>query len=429
LIKIEDIEQQFIEVIVEYYDDAEKNKLLRYPTADSIDSIVKNGLKIPVPEFLTYWLFHRKRPGKKNWSNYQEISQHINMVLNYLQDFTEFNGKSISKPPDVGSQINTITEYIGESIGLSLINKIHNITNADWDKIPQSYGRSAFPTFDYQIASDGKNFIQIETKGSSVDDNQSITASIQNHKTNIAEKKSEISMRETDNNYSYPASIRYGTIAAVDSRKDSTLKCWILDPDSQDRREEPRHFRLISRMHFLRDWISFLGPRSQLATALSNRVKDLETIKNPFELDGKPLLKSNNEPFDIRPFEYGHRHTSWFANKSRVTDGPAGGIILQLSKDNLFFLGIYEELLFLAANQDFEKILDYKHKYPGSVFKTVECIITKDRFHEFDLPDTHLNPEDNKSGRRYFDLTGQLHYAPEGIVFGLLPRYKEENRD
>ena len=420
LLKIEDIKQGFVEVVVEYYDQNEKNNLQKYSSANAIESTLASRLKIPIPEFLTYYLFHRKRPSLTNLANYQQLSQNIYRSLNDLEDFIEFNGTSIIKPLNAGTQIEHITEHIGESIGLSLINRIHTLTEADWDKIPESHGRNAVRTFDYQIAaSDGRNIIQLEAKGSSVDDNRNKTAPIYTHKENIVSKKKDII--EKGKKYPYPASIRYGTITAVDSRKNGAVKCWLLDPDSQEISKGPKRFRLLSRMHFLYDWISFLGPQSQLATALSNRITDLETIQNPFELDGKPLLNSNNEPFYFRPFDYSRRHASWFTNKSKVTDGPAGGIIFQLSKNTLFFLGIFENLLSLAADQDFEKILEYKHKYPGSILKNVECVINKNRFHEFDIPGTLLNKENNKLRRIHFELKGQLHYSQEGIVFGLLP--------
>ena len=42
-------------------------------------------------------------------------------------------------------------------------------------------------------------------------------------------------------------------------------------------------------MGFLRDIISFVAPRSQLAAALSTRLADLMAVSDPFQLDGVPL--------------------------------------------------------------------------------------------------------------------------------------------
>ena len=117
-------------------------------------------------------------------------------------------------------------------------------------------------------------------------------------------------------------------------------------------------------MKFLYDWISFigaLGPHLQLH--LATRIADLEALKNPFELDGIPLLGGSGKPFD---------YNSFMASKSRVIDGPAGGVVVQISDKALFFLGIREKLLEIASNQSFEEIIHYKAKV-GTIWKKLNA--------------------------------------------------------
>ena len=155
-----ELPQPVVKVAVAFYDDAEKQKLLKYPTHAAMESLVKSGLEIPTEEFLTYYLFHKKRPGKEGWRKYGDVGRKIGHALAELSEWVDFNGKSVSTPSDLAGQDRAITERIGESIGLSVVSHIHGLTAADWDRIP--IGR--YSSFDYQIASDGKYIIQMEAK-------------------------------------------------------------------------------------------------------------------------------------------------------------------------------------------------------------------------------------------------------------------------
>jgi hypothetical protein len=57
-----------VRVDIAFFDEEEERKLRAYPTAAKILEIVTNGIAVPPAEFLTYYLFYRKRPGKKDRS-------------------------------------------------------------------------------------------------------------------------------------------------------------------------------------------------------------------------------------------------------------------------------------------------------------------------------------------------------------------------
>ena len=413
--------QEHVEVAVDYYDEEHKRLLSRYPTADSIRAIVRNGIKIPTAEFLTYYLFHRKRPGLPGFRGYEEVSWHIDRALSDLSEFVCFNRGSISIPEGVGEQVPHITEYIGESIGLSVVNRIHGLTEADWSKINPLRGVADSPRFDYQVASDGINVIQVENKGSSVAINTEKSPPIYAQKARIAAKKEAIQKVERESRYPFPASVRYGTIAAVDARRGSVVKCWLLDPPSNESGLNARKLRLMNRMRFLWDWIGFLAPRSQLASALASRIAALERLSDPFELDGVPLRKGSGHPFAITPFDPSSgRHSWWLDNKSRIADGPAGGVVLPMRGEAILFLGIQEALPVLAAEQHYGAVLEYRFK-TTTIRKKVECVISESRLNEFRLPSSVVTSAEKYGGYMRFALSGEIQHSPEGVVFGVLP--------
>ncbi|TWT06140.1 hypothetical protein [Reyranella sp. CPCC 100927] len=405
-----------IKVDVSYYSEAERQKLLRFPTAAAIEQVVAQPLEIPTAEFLTYYLFHRKKLGIEAYANYAAIARRANTALSSLTDCIEFDETSIRTPIQVKAQLNEICEHVGEAVGLSVVSRIHTLTDADWLPIPQQYGARAKPTLDFQIAADEGLFVQVETKGSTVADNSARSSAVQQHSRNITVKK------EKAGKDAYATSVRYGTIAVLDRRAKSLAKCWLLDPEPEVIPTDPRHFRLLARMRFLRDWISFISPQSQLASALATRVNDLGYLSDPFQLSGVPLLRGSGEPFSFPSID-SVGHTTFFLRKSRVTDGPAGGVVAQAYGDDLYFFGIQERLLVLAAEQSFDDVLGFRLE-PDTLEKTVQCVFTPSRFNRLQLPSTVRALAREENGLVVLELRGHINYSRSGLVFGVLPLEK-----
>lgn len=410
-----------IKVIVDFYNDAEKAKLLAYPTASIMQALVAKPLEIPKAEFLTYYLFHHIKLGKEGYRDYNSVAQKVHLWLGAIGECIDYEDGSVRTPRGATQQLTEVSEHVGEAIGLSVMNRIHGLTEADWAPIPEQRGRNAKPSFDFQIASDGKRFVQLETKGSSVADNRVLSDAVKAQNRKIDEKKAKLAALAKVGKDPNPAGLRYGTIAVLDARKDGIVRCLLTDPPPLQSDEDPVRFRLLNRMRCLRDWISFLSPRSALAAALATRVTDLEALNDPFELDGVPLVHGRSEPFDIMPFGSGNRrHSTFMASKSRVTDGPAGGVVIQLSDRALFFFGIMEKLLVMATSQNFGELTQYKAEV-GTVRKTVECTVSSGRFISLDLPPSIANLATKSGGYYHFQLNGNLNYSSEGMVFGILP--------
>jgi hypothetical protein len=412
------IPQETIRVDVAFYGDADREALLQYPTADTLAKLVAQPLEVPTADFLSYYLFHRKRLGTPGYRDFRSIGRKLGVAVSHLDGCIDFNGHSINTAAGVVAQLPEISEHVGEGIGLCVVSQIHDLTEADWSPIKVQRGRGAAPSFDFEMASDGQTLVQVENKGSSVVDNQLLDERVKVQKRLIALKKSklkELGDTEADPN---PAGVRYGTITAIDSRKDGNVRCWLTDPPAELDRD-PRSFRLLQRMRFLRDWIFFISPRSHLAVALSTRFADMEALNDPFELNRVSLRRGNGEPFDFTPYEAFGEHSSFLATKSRIADGPAGGVVVQISERELFLLGIREDLLLLASKQDFDQLLSYQTT-AASIEKTVECVISDSRLAGFRLPPLLLEEARKLAGYVSFRLTGLIHYSAAGLVFGAL---------
>jgi len=411
--------QQSIEVDVRFYNDDQERQLLTYPQADAIRAAVNNGVTVPTANFLTYYLFHRKRLGLPGYGNYSTIARRIDRALNHLHDSITFTGTTIATTSGVEQQLREVSEHVGEAIGLSVISHIHGLICADWQVIPEQPGRHGVSTFDFSLASNESGTIEIETKGTSVENNEYQSATVSNHKSAILAKKLQIRSLQASRNYPTSGNIRYGTIAAVDPCRNHKVRCWLLDPPPHAEHLDPYLRRILIRMRFLRDWISFVSPRSHLAAALAMRVLDLESVDDPGALDGVPLIRPNGEQYDYRPS--GGQPSSFFSAKSRIVNGPVGGIVLQLSQNSLYFVGIQEELIVLSTKQEFTQIGAFRHPHPGSIRKTVRCVFTPARFDRLMLPSEIRDRRRESGGYVSLDVDGDIYYNDSGIVFGSLP--------
>lgn len=424
---IDQVSQSEILVRVGFYDDEEKAKLLQYP-ADAVEAmkkLVAKPVAVPTSEFLTYFLFHRMSRGLSGYESAEQIRLDLTRAAAYIDRCIDFDGSSIRLPSASSRPPTDIIEHAGEAVGLAVASRIHGLTEADWVRLEvkkHPNNKTLLPSFDFQ-ASDANllvqcaPLIQLETKGSAVEDNNKKVSKVSKHKADIHKKKEKLTNLSTNEQDPYPAAVRYGTVTALDAGANNMVQCWLVDPDPEEGDWEPRRFRLMARMGFLTKWISIVSPRSQLASALATRFNDMTKLSNPFELNGIPLLRGNGEPFAYPitgPFS---PHSTFFANKTRVTDGPAGGIAFQVDRDMLTFLGIRQDLVTLATSQSFGDILTYEAS-AATIEKSVEFMIHDSRFRTMQLPRAVAGSA-NRSGAYWrFTLKGATQYNRSGLVFG-----------
>ena len=304
---------------------------------------------------------------------------------------------------------------MGEAIGLCVSSQIHGLHQADWTRIGKTTTRRTLDFWHPWIAGDGRQFIQVETKGSGITDNRHKPSTVSNHKASIRAKKAQATAGE------HQSSVLYGTIAVLDERPDSVAICWLVDPPA-DVPDNADRFKLTARLGYIASLISLISPRSTLAAALQTRVAAINSLTDIGELDGIPLRKGNGSEFSSATFTTTGEHNPWFLGKSVVTDGPVGGQVVPVERTCVLFIGIREELLAYAVTQDFAAIREYT--FPaGTAEKVVGCVVPKGRFKSSFLSASDFSQVNLSDYGSYigFTLRGYLHYTQSGFVVGVLP--------
>jgi hypothetical protein len=242
-----------------------------------------------------------------------------------------------------------------------------------------------------------------------------MSPNVQAQKRKIDQKKERIAEATKEGRYQHPADLRYGVVTALGYQ--GRLRCWLTDPPGEPATDPVRH-RLLARLRFIFDWISFLTPRSQLASSLATRIRAIEVLRDPFELAGQPLYRGNGEPFrlveDVPRFD----RESFFAKFTRVVDGPAVGTIVGHVNQTTFFLGVQRKLFTMAASQDFNEILSYGG-IAGSVTKRLRCVVSRSRALQMGLEPPN-DARDRKLPYLTFPASGTLYYTRGLAVFGAI---------
>lgn len=402
-----------IEIDLKYYNKRHYDLLKHYPSFKAINDLIVNGCKISKSEFLTYYLFYKKRPNLSGYDTYESISRKIMLATLDLEGFVSFDNHSINATKEATPFNNSISEKIGEAIGLSVINKIHGLTAADWGKIPE---QNKYKTLDYELASDKHNIIQVETKGSCNDNNEYKCPSVSQHKKSIEDKKEQnrINVKVAKNGLKNP--IMYGTIASFD-RRSSIARCWILDPDPIQYNRNPLEIKLINRLRYITAWVNYVSPRSSLSLALINRTHIIALSRNPFEFDNTPILNLHHEPFTKYNLGGDIDKESFFTGKSYVINTDYTGVVRSFKNNNLIFVGIAEDLAALAAQQKYENILNF-HLEAQATNVEILCSIP-----EWDYDSLHQNIKNTTTTKAIgnkiqFRLPFYLHRDQSGLAIG-----------
>lgn len=419
-------QQDYIEVEVHYYDNHERVAFKQnYPreVSQKLDRLVSRPLLIKTADFLIFYLFHLLDRNLPGYTSVAEIEGNTQRAWHCIGPFVLFGNGSIRVPIDADVP-NEFVEHLGEAIGLSVASAIHGLTAADWVKIPvkkHPLNRRLLPSFDFAQASDGRHIVQLETKGTRSVDNRYKEPSVSKHATSIKAKKD--ALQDTGDQVDpYPSDVRYGTITAIDDRAAGRVRCWLVDPPPDDPEISARDFKLLSRMAFLVRWISVISPQSQLSAALANRYQALLALRDPYELNNVRLRRGDGEEINFpRMTHNGEDFSSFFANKSKVSGGAAGGIGFKANDGQklktLGFVGIRQELLELAISQDFDEILSYTAN-SAIVDKKVEFTFSRTRYDELRLAAVPSVRALLVNNYHRFELEGPLFYGSSGLVFG-----------
>lgn len=391
-----------LSVHVRPYDKSELNLLKKLPCWTDIEEVIGDSVtgklqEIPTAQFLLYSMF--RDLDCNSVDDLKLCLRDQEQRLNRL--FTEDESHVRTKPGFSATEHTGEANDFGIAFGLTVADLTFGTSEMDWKPIPVKTTKDN----DY-LGSNGKIKIDLEVKGSFVEDLSITPPTISNHKASIKEKKKAKGTAPSD-------TVRLGAIAAIG--KDGTPIVRLVDPPTEQVERSPLDQQLLNRMWFLSRWITLISPRSTLAIALRGRIEALQQLVQIEELNRVVLVTGTGERIDITPYQTGQR-SRFFASKSVVTDGPTGGVICP-SASGVFFLGIMEDLLYLAVDQDFDAIRAFR-RTPGTIFKTVRCRVPKSRKADY----VEFQPRAEHDNEQYFDVeaSGKVYYTAGGLGFGWL---------
>ena len=370
----------------EYYNEEHKRLLERYSCYDAIEKIVTNGFTVPEEEFHCYALF-REQKRYEGWRTYQELKSKIpNRLSNFKEYFSANDGLICSNFGQADDRDSHLTESIGIGGGLSLVSKLYDLTEADWEKIPVSNKKD----LDFEIASNGKEFIEVEVKGAVVK-NINRKSEVSGRAGEIEQKKIEKAKRT---NFK---SSRIGVIVSVSDVCGEMPICRILDPEGDKYDMSPEKYRLLARLSYYYRELRTLG-RFSVLSGLTNKIRDISYSFDYKYLDGLALFGVNNEKVNA-PFS---------AMNSKSTAGDFGfGEVIELTNGQYYFYGMMYDVFDMLIDQKFEIINSYKKK------SQVESVEITARLRN------DVYGEGEKEKYRTVKMRGDLSITPSGKVLGL----------
>ena len=362
---------------VSYYNKAHKELLLKTPKANKIIDLVEKGYFLN-EDFWVYSVF-TEQAEYFEFQTFDDLSSLWIDLYKYTGRFFDLDNETIkAKFPSDKYKGNQLTERIGVAGGLSLISYIHDLTEADWRVIPVTNTKD----LDFEIASDGKNIIEVECKGSFAKDDN-ISSSISKHKSDIEEKKKE-QRKEGNKN------LLYGVITSFSDDENIMAHSRLLDPESYTKYDDPYKLRILSRLRFYLEEIRKFS-RSHFLIALANRIVAIQVSNGDSykNFDKLPLINAREEVFNYP--------ISLENNKSIITSKSENGFgdVLR-HNDEYFIFGFDKQIIDMLIKQDFEELIKYK-KSPKTFPATIDAKIKKkNKFMHITL---HGDLQMNSAGR------------------------------
>lgn len=397
-----------IAIDVKYYDDAERDAFSRWANGTKIDSVVGQQLKVTGAEFLSYFLIHKKARSPARFPNLEAVKKEIQKGDDTLSEWVSYDGRSLHVSADVESLESTFTEHLGEAAGLVVANRIHDLNEADWTKIPETGQK----TQDWKYASDGKDFVELETKGS-FRERVDLVTGLYDHKADIKAKKKKLA--DKHHPHFNEQAIRYGTITSISKDPKSLLTVRLVDPEGEIHTRTPREARILKRLAWASWVIRLIASRTLLSIALQNRlaallqVDDLDRLKDP-------LKGGTGRPMDTE--RYVER---FFIDRTSSAELQSVGALSPYDEEHMLFFGISREWFLPLIGQQFDKISEMDFE-PKSTNTHLDCVVTR-RQMETDFDDLLLDWKHPRDKLVRFERDAVLHRTRAGLVFGLVSKH------
>lgn len=289
-----------------------------------------------------------------------------------------------------------LQKWVGESVSLSVVGSMFGLTSADWNTIPVMQVSG----FDFERILTGitieNSVIQVESKGSFVNDNTIGQPAIRTRVHNIRNKKKNILV--AGSTYSHPAAIRFGVIASIDQTR--TARCLLLDPPGEGLEGELYRLKIASRLEHLSFILWLLAPRAQLPRVLVDRASKWRAVNN--EEPKGSLTYPNGYAFTPANYveSYLARGKVWLKKQDVV------GQLFQTDGKHQIFIGVQGDVVRAAIKQDIPAILQQTFE-PSSMAMEIRSRSVN----------VGVHGRDNAGEEKSYQLT--FHRASSGVVIGV----------
>jgi hypothetical protein len=395
-------------------EDLKKN--LDIDTYTQILETVRKGFDCSWQDFWTYSLTCEKDENN-DLGNFHELRIYFQEIesrheRHFLLEENVLRAKSKSPRQTV------FTEEVGVGGALALISHVYDLTQADWNVIPEPNEKIKFLDFRKKIshlASNSEKIIEVEAKGTFVSkENKG-----KKHKKNIKRHVDSIREKKAEQRPLNPQNIFFGVVTSYSTEPDIPPQCLIIDPPAMfSSAVPPEKLRLLSRLNFYLDYLNSIS-RANYLVALATRISAITALNNYLELDTQSLKNRNGEDFRISK-SYSTALTSFRYENDRNGFGEVKPFNTgQGSNYAFFFFGMDLNIPRKMIAQNFSEINSYRCDFPPFFQITLEARIPVRDLESFRIDYSELDLTAN--GRRaILPLEGNLNCNSSGLIWGQL---------
>ncbi|WP_079324961.1 hypothetical protein [Vibrio sp. L85] len=372
-----------MKVTVNIHDEEHRQLLKKYPKSDTLENLTKGDFYLGA-DFLVYFLFGEQSESRIGFKTFNDLKLKVDSRWGMFNDYIDRESEFLCahQEADESAFPRSISEGVGIGVSLAVISKTHNLTHADWVKIPET---NIVKTLDFQIASDGNQFLQVESKGTFKGVSKS------NMVSSILEKKTA---QRAEKNTSY----LYGVVTSFYQDKATKPEATVLDPEPIKFEYEPYKFKVLTRLNYYLSLLRVISS-SHLLTSLYARIKTIELVDNISIFSLKLLETMSGKEFTY-PVSLKKK------KKNYTVEGIENctGDFLEIDGD-FIFLGFDDRVINCLIQQDFDSIVNLSFE---ENIKSAEGEIK--------------NKKD-----QVIKVAGELLYASSGLIIGRFYNFTDSN--
>ena len=384
---------------LDYYNDHHKSMLLKHRMAARINGLVSTKLRLPEDEFFTYMVFVEQSPHQ-GFRNYSELRRRLPSRIDYFRDYLDTTDGTVR--PRGLSLRREITERVGVSTALLLMNRIFNLHQADWERIPESNKK----TMDFSVASDGTEHIIVEAKGRTFRGSDFTRSP--DVESDVKAKKDQL------RSVNVPKASLFGVLTVIPTQQTGKCRCFILDPPEESLDADPAKSRLLARIHYYTRLLTIISA-GQVVRALRNRLSVLSISRDYTEFDGTALVDVYGRPIIPPPENY-----SPIWNKT-VSGDRMVGHVFPLGSAELAFFGVDMDIFKLMIEQRFRDIVKFESRLRQDMPQELLLEQAKVDIEYLQRSNIPFDKSRQIRGTKKapVDLWGKAYYDPSGLVFGI----------